>query len=303
MEKIFRNKNFQLRSGWKIFVSITLFYIITVIASIIMSILYIIFNNKFNILYDIVSIQANIYYLIMTIQNIVMILVPLVMWKFFEKKTFTQMGLKNIKFHTKDLIVGLLLGSISMIIVFIGIILIGDGKLAYSLLNPVFSIELFSNLILFVLVGFAEEFFNRAYIMSTLKQTKNIYIIVIVSSTIFSLIHSGNPNINLIAYINIFLVGLLFAYMYIKSGIIWMPIGYHITWNYFQGNIFGFQVSGISQKGVYQTNILSENILNGGNFGPEGGLIVTAIIILGLLFTKWYYRNNKYEFLLEEKNT
>lgn len=295
MEKIFRDKNFKLKSLLKIFVAIGLFYIISIIP-----IFYIIFNSKFNIiLYDIINIETNIYYLIMIIQNIIMILIPFVIWKFFEKKTFTQMGLKSIKFCIKDLIVGLLLGSISMIIVFIGIILIGNGKLAYSLLNPNFCIELFSNLILFILVGFAEEFFNRAYIMSTLKQTKNIYIIVIVSATIFSLMHSGNPNINLIAYINIFLVGLLFSYMYISFGNIWMCIGYHITWNYFQGNIFGFQVSGISQKGLYQTNILSENILNGGQFGPEGGLIVTIVIILGALFIKFwssFHSNNIFEF-------
>lgn len=290
MKKIFKNKNSKIRSGWKIFFTLCSFYIITMIASIpitFISTIYSTFNGNLDIIsYDIVNMQSNIYYLLMIIQNIVMITLPLIIWKFIEKKEFKQMGLENIKFHTRDLTAGLLLGAISMIIVFAGIISIGDGKMAYSLINPKFSVGLISNLILFILVGFAEEIFGRAYIMSTLKQTKNIYITVIVSSIIFSLLHSGNPNVSLIAYLNIFLVGVLFAYMYIKSGNIWMSIGYHITWNYFQGNIFGFQVSGLESQGIYQTNILSQNILNGGDFGPEGGLIVTVVIILGLLFTK-----------------
>jgi membrane protease YdiL (CAAX protease family) len=102
--------------------------------------------------------------------------------------------------------------------------------------------------------------------------------------------HGMNLNVTVIALINIFLVGLLFAYMTIKSENLWMAIGYHITWNYFQGNIFGFEVSGNVVEGVYSTKSVTESVINGGKFGPEGGLIVTAIILLGFVYIKYIYR-------------
>ncbi|MGH4119264.1 CPBP family intramembrane glutamic endopeptidase [Clostridium sp.] len=67
---------------------------------------------------------------------------------------------------------------------------------------------------------------------------------------IFSVMHSLNPSMSIISYLNLFLVALLFAYMFLKSNNFWLPIGYHITWNYFQGNIFGFQVSGQSTERI-----------------------------------------------------
>lgn len=61
-----------------------------------------------------------------------------------------------------------------------------------------------------------------------------------------------------------------------------MPIGYHITWNYFQGSVFGLPVSGNDLNGLYTSKLLSENIFNGGGFGPEGGLLVTFVMVISI---------------------
>ncbi|MGH4119277.1 CPBP family intramembrane glutamic endopeptidase [Clostridium sp.] len=87
---------------------------------------------------------------------------------------------------------------------------------------------------------------------------------MIVSSIIFPVMHSLNPSMSIISYLNLFLVALLFAYMYLKSNNLWLPIGYHITWNYFQGNIFGFQVSGQSTESLYKLSTPANNIITGG---------------------------------------
>jgi uncharacterized protein len=92
-----------------------------------------------------------------------------------------------------------------------------------------------------------------------------------------------NPNLRVLGLVNIVLVGILFGYMYLKTNNLWMPIGYHITWNYFQGDIFGFSVSGLNQKGLYNISTFRDNLLTGGNFGPEAGVLATVVIILGML--------------------
>jgi membrane protease YdiL (CAAX protease family) len=113
--------------------------------------------------------------------------------------------------------------------------------------------------------------------------------------------HSSNSGIGMLPYINLILAGILFAYMYLKSGNLWMCIGYHITWNYFQGYVYGFKVSGMKTYGILSTSYHSGNILNGGAFGPEGGLFVTAVMLAGLLFVWYYYRNHNYDFIASEE--
>ena len=78
-----------------------------------------------------------------------------------------------------------------------------------------------------------------------------------------------------------------------KSKNIWMPIGYHITWNYFQGYIWGFGVSGISVNGLYKVENVTNNIINGGAFGPEGGIIVTIVTCLTFGIVYWFYKEEK----------
>lgn len=229
------------------------------------------------------------------VKEIMIIAVSIIAWKVLSKRKLEDMGLGCFREYKKDLGAGLLLGIVLMTLTFFVILLTGSGFVETWV--PQFTINTVIYLAAFVLVGFAEEILARGYFMSALRQTKSMPLIVSVSAVLFSLMHMMNNAFSVIPFINIVLVGLLFAYMYIKSGSIWMPIGFHITWNYFQGNVYGFSVSGMKSDGLITTQLASDNILNGGAFGPEGGLIVTAVIILGFVFTKWYYKDNMFNFL------
>jgi membrane protease YdiL (CAAX protease family) len=219
-----------------------------------------------------------------------MILCVLLFWKIFDKKPIREIGLINIKKGYKDLIKGLIFGAISLIIVFFILLVTKNISLANPLTRPNFNMSLVTGFILFILVGIDEEMFARGYCMTVLKQTGNKWIVIIVSSIIFSLMHSLNPSMSFISYLNLFLFGLFTAYMFIKSGNLWLSIGYHITWNYFEGNVFGFQVSGQSANGIYNVHNQVNNIINGGNFGPEGGVVVTFILLMGLIYMWKFYK-------------
>jgi len=305
MKSIFINKNSKVRSGWKIASTYGSFFAINIIISLIAMILLIVFmlstkkiavNDLETYITGVTSLNTGFGIFLGIIQCLCMILAVWLFWKLFDRKPIREIGLINIKMGYKDLFKGLAFGSISMILVFIILITSGNISLQSPLSSPNFSISLLIQLVFFIFVGINEEMFSRGYCMTVLRQTGNTWIALIVSSIIFSVLHSLNPSMSVISYLNLFLVGLLFAYMFLRSNNLWLPIGYHITWNYFQGNIFGFQVSGQSTESLYKLNTPAKNIITGGGFGPEGGLVVTFIIIVGFIYMWKFYKPQQFAF-------
>ena len=293
---MFKNKYSEVRSGWKIALTYIMMLGISLIPMIISSVVFMVpemAKNENNIEAATLAMSNNQIYFATTmiLQNISLIAASIIIWKIFEKKKIGEMGISNIKKGYKEFGVGLALGAVTITIVAIVLLLIGSVKLVNPITSPKFTNDLIIGIFIFIAVGFGEEIFGRGLCMSVLKQTRNKWVVLIVSSIIFAAMHLGNDGIGMLPLINLFLVGMVFGYMFMKSSNIWMPIGFHITWNYFQGYIWGFQVSGIEINGIYKIEGVKNTLLNGGAFGPEGGLIVTLILILTFVFVYVYYRD------------
>lgn len=222
------------------------------------------------------------------------------LWRYFNKKPIKELGFKG---PIRDLWFGLVLGAVSIALIFLLLLVTGNVVLTHSLLNPEFTAYTLSYLAMFILVGFFEEMFFRGYVMSTMADRGNKkWFIYVVSALFFSIVHGANPNVSMLGLVNIALVGVLFAYMFDTTKSLWLPIGYHITWNYFQGNVFGFAVSGIAPHSVFSVDITKgNNLLTGGSFGLEGGLLVTILIIASFFITKMYAKRQR-QFIISKRN-
>ena len=64
-----------------------------------------------------------------------------------------------------------------------------------------------------------------------------------------------------------------------------ISIGLHITWNFFQRNLFGFPVSGVEsfQTTFIATDQSGPQLWTGGAFGPEAGLLTPVATLVGVL--------------------
>ena len=49
---------------------------------------------------------------------------------------------------------------------------------------------------------------NRGFIMSVLRRTNSRFLVIVVPSLIFGLIHLTNPNVTLLSVVNIVLLGI-----------------------------------------------------------------------------------------------
>ncbi|MBM7600336.1 membrane protease YdiL (CAAX protease family) [Virgibacillus halotolerans] len=215
------------------------------------------------------------------------ILITLLLWRFVNKMSLKELGIRG---SGKDFGFGLLLGAISITIIFILLMMTGNVELINGFSRPEFTAYTLAFAIMFILVGFFEEMFFRGYVISTMLSRGNKkWVIYVVSALLFSIVHATNPNVSMIGLINIALVGILFAYMFDVTNSLWLPIGYHMTWNYFQGNVFGFAVSGTTPHGIYNVSTAVGNKLwTGGAFGLEGGLMATILILAGFIATNLY---------------
>lgn len=309
--RLFKNKEGKVRSGWKVAGMIGAVFLASMLIGIVVSFISIIFytvkmavsggitpDNLTRELESFSEGNSMLSILLMPLQELVIIILPVVTWKYLFKRPLSKMGLTKLKHNYKDFIAGLIVGIVAITLVFL--LLTMSGSVAVTDWSFHFKIKQLAFIIVYISVGFAEEILARGYIMTTLWQTKNVYIAVFGSAIIFAFMHVLNNGVSLIAIINLTLVGVLLAYMYLKSGNLWMCIGFHITWNYFQGCVYGFEVSGLNSDGIITTQNIGTNIINGGAFGPEGGLITTVIILFSLLFIKQYYKNSKFDFLATE---
>lgn len=287
---MFKNQSNQVRAGWLILIAFILMFVGQILFTIPgMAVLFItdavISDSGISIEVD--GSNELIFLLTNGFGTIGGLVVTLLVWRFINREKLVKIGLA---WRLKDLLFGLFLGALSITILFCILYLSGSISLVNPLSEPKFSIYTGLFFILFIFVGLFEEIFFRGYLIQTMASRHNKkWLIYVVSALLFSIVHSSNPNVTGLGLLNIALVGILFAYMFDVTKSLWLPIGYHITWNFFQGNVFGFAVSGLAPKSIYEINILSDNdMITGGEFGLEGGLMATFIIILGFFITYLY---------------
>lgn len=146
-----------------------------------------------------------------------------------------------------------------------------------------------ANFGLFFLVAVGEEIIFRGFIFRMIDQRFSTWVALLVSALIFGFVHYTNPNGTIWASVAIAIeAGLMLAMAYKCTNSLFFPIGIHWTWNFSQGNVFGFPVSGTSVDNTLITPAISGNeLFTGGEFGPEAS--VNAAVI-GLLLAAWFYK-------------
>ena len=200
--------------------------------------------------------------------------------KFVNREPFTSIGLE-FSGYKDDFVSGLFLG--------VGLIVLGFGTLyifnflsvasiQFSLIDQLFYLSLFA------VVSLNEEIAIRGYILQNLSRSFNKYIALVLSSLVFMIMHIGNPNMSAVPLFNLFLAGLLLGVYCIHKNNLWFPIGAHITWNYFQGPVLGFEVSGNDVDSIFIQSLNGSELITGGEFGFEGSIILTTFMIIGIIY-------------------
>lgn len=207
--------------------------------------------------------------------------------RFLDKRSLTSLGLKISWGILADIFAGILITFLAMGLIFL--IEWSMGWLSFEgfawQTEPITDVILNSLLYLgvFLLVGWNEELLFRGYRLQNFTDGLNPFWGVILSSIWFGIVHLANPNTGtkLFVAIGIFLAGVFLAFGYLSTKQLWLPIGLHIGWNFFEGVGFGFPVSGLDIYHLTHITVSGPELWTGGAFGPEAGLVVLPGLLLG----------------------
>lgn len=126
-----------------------------------------------------------------------------------------------------------------------------------------------------------EEMAFRGYPFQRLIESIGPVGAIVILSALFGALHLGNPNHTWASTANTMLVGVPFSIAYLRTRMLWLPIGMHFAWNVVQGFVLGLPVSGIQfPVSLLRAEVSGREWLTGGSYGPEGGVLALVSILL-----------------------
>lgn len=225
--------------------------------------------------------QSNALTITMLFANAGIILVTLLFCKLVQKRKMTTVGFQKPgmwKEYLSGLGVGLVMFSAAVLLCVV------TGSLRFQGLSATFSVGIFVLFLFgYMIQGMAEEVLCRGYFLVSVGRRYPLAVGMIANAVFFAALHLLNNGITVLAFINLVLFGIFASVYFVKRGNIWGVGALHSIWNLAQGNIYGIRVSGMQTSCSLLSSemVTGRELINGGDFGLEGGLAVTLVLVAG----------------------
>lgn len=229
--------------------------------------------------------------LIETVQAAAAVLALYVVGRFIERRRAEEFGFGHADAWLRNLLVGFLIGAMTLTLVVGALALPGwyriTGLAASRQASKVLLISsgglagiMLQALVFFLVVAIFEEVLFRGIIFRIMEEGIGSWGAIVLSSLIFGGAHLSNPHSSLFAAIAIAVeAGVMLGGAYMLTRDLWMAIGIHWSWNFFEGPVFGTAVSGGDFPVMVRSTMSGPALWTGGSFGPEAGLV--AFIVAG----------------------
>jgi membrane protease YdiL (CAAX protease family) len=159
-------------------------------------------------------------------------------------------------------------------------------------------------LILFLFVAVLEETVFRGFIFVTLERKWGSFVAVTTTSLMFGLAHMIDqvPGISFAQHLRAalfigFEAGIILNAAFMLTRSLWLGIGIHWAWNFFEGPFYGGTVSGMNEPSpLYVAQVSGPTLITGGAFGPEAGIVCLIICTFaGLIMLRLAIRAGEWQ--------
>ncbi len=270
--RVFRNRFDQWRAGWRILVYLVV--LLGVGLAVRAGVRLLVPDS------DGSSMVSWAYSLSLAAIDLGLILTAVVVLKWFDRRPVSLLGIGFGRGWLQELAIGIAVGIVST--GGLTLLLVVSGMVSLEM-SPQIADALGAMpkyLVLFTVAAAAEELIFRGYLLQALAEGSRRWLAAVLLSLGFAVVHLGNPDITVVGIANIFLVGLVIAILYFQTLRLWLPIGYHLSWNWAHGWLWGFDVSGIKlENQLFIATPNGPDLLTGGEFGLEGSVLTTALVV------------------------
>jgi hypothetical protein len=139
--------------------------------------------------------------------------------------------------------------------------------------------------------AFAEETLCRGYALVALAEGISFWPAALATGMLFALLHAGNGGETAPGLAFAALFGIVLASSYRHTGSLWFAYGFHAGWDYAETFIFGVPNSGALLPGsLLHLQFRGPSWLTGGSAGPEGSVLILAILGATLVVVRKFLR-------------
>ncbi|HEV2659575.1 MAG TPA: type II CAAX endopeptidase family protein [Ktedonobacteraceae bacterium] len=201
--------------------------------------------------------------------------------RLFEKRSFAEVGFAP-RHVWQNILLGLTISATVMSLTALILALAGwyHVQSVPADINNIVA-TLLSGLLLYCVIAIQEEVIFRGILFRLLERGLGSWVALGISALTFGWFHIANPGASWISSLAIALeAGITLAAAYMLTRNLWLCIGLHWGWNFFEGTVFGFSVSGTSSPVLVQSYTTGPSLWTGGQFGPEAGLVTVTLSIV-----------------------
>jgi membrane protease YdiL (CAAX protease family) len=185
-----------------------------------------------------------------------------------------QRGPSDIGFDPRHIARDTVFGFVAGAVLFSLVILELLATRSYRIESVHFSSSLWFAALWLLPAAAFEELLFRGVLFRLLAEWSGTWIALGASAVLFGAAHLLNPGVTWFSTTAIAVeAGILLGAAFIATRSLWFPIALHFAWNFFEGPVYGTQLSGITIGHPAVTAAMSGPIwLTGGAFGPEAGV-------------------------------
>jgi membrane protease YdiL (CAAX protease family) len=144
--------------------------------------------------------------------------------------------------------------------------------------------------LVFLCVGFFEEFAFRGYTQATLASGAGFWPAATMLSAAFGALHLGNKGEDVMGALSVFVIGMFFCLTLRRTGNLWFAVGLHASFDWGETFLFSVPNSGVVAPGhLLNSSFHGAVWLTGGTVGPEGSVMAFVVVALAAaIFSRVY---------------
>jgi membrane protease YdiL (CAAX protease family) len=143
--------------------------------------------------------------------------------------------------------------------------------------------------LVFTLSAYVEELLFRVLMLGGLvRLTGRPWLALVVMALAVGAFHlATTAHTTFLSVTSSTLGGVMYGVAFLRTGNLWLGLGVHLGWNWWQGTVLGFTVSGTDDYSgaLLRVHTSGADWLGGGAYGPEGSVLslVARLVIIGLI--------------------